>query len=63
MEGKEKARRGNERCACWFPKSCSSARWRRAAAAVGDSKAPGTASSLAPCLVSASRARSPPLAL
>ena len=36
---------------------------RRAAAALGDSKAQGTARSPAPCLASASRARSLPLAL
>lgn len=63
MEGGKKTRTENEQGACWFPKSCSSASWRREAAALGDSKAPGTARSPAPCLVSASCARSPRLAL
>lgn len=63
MEGGERTRTEDEQGACWFPKSCSSASWRREAAALGDSKAPGTARSPAPCLVSASCARSPRLAL
>lgn len=68
MEEREEERRGEgetrERAVfCRFPKACGSASGRRAAAAPGDSEAPGTAPSPAPGLVSASRARSPPLAL
>ena len=69
MEGEEKARREeSEQCACSFPKSCFSASTRRAAAAPSNSKAPGSARSPAPSLVSASggslpATRSPPLSL